>query len=147
MKRAKSIFLWCGELVEQWRGWLPYWGFCSKKVRTSIKKHRQNNFKASLMPKSFWRRVQDAPTSFASSATRQTRRPPLAVSPAGETLLRASNPAAEASSCLCYPHAKLHSLRSLFCGGYRIRTCKGLLPLVFKTSALSRSANPPWFIS
>jgi len=23
MKRAKSIFLWCGELVEQWRGWLP----------------------------------------------------------------------------------------------------------------------------
>jgi hypothetical protein len=40
MKRAKSIFLWCGELVEQWRGWLPYWGFCSKKVRTSIKKHR-----------------------------------------------------------------------------------------------------------
>ena len=39
MKRAKSIFLWCGELVEQWRGWLPYWGFCSKKVRTSIKKH------------------------------------------------------------------------------------------------------------
>ena len=41
MKRAKSIFLWCGELVEQWRGWLPYWGFCSKKVRTSIKKHRQ----------------------------------------------------------------------------------------------------------
>ena len=42
MKRAKSIFLWCGELVEQWRGWLPYWGFCSKNVRTSIKKHRQN---------------------------------------------------------------------------------------------------------
>ena len=41
MKRAKSIFLRCGELVEQWRGWLPYWGFCSKKVRTSIKKHRQ----------------------------------------------------------------------------------------------------------
>ena len=31
MKRAKSIFLWCGEFVEQWRGWLPYWGFCSKK--------------------------------------------------------------------------------------------------------------------
>ena len=23
MKRAKSIFLWCGELVERWRGWLP----------------------------------------------------------------------------------------------------------------------------
>src|SRR3990167_6207497 len=23
MKRAKSIFLWCGELVEQWRGCLP----------------------------------------------------------------------------------------------------------------------------
>ena len=21
-----------------WRGWLPYWGFCSKKVRTSIKR-------------------------------------------------------------------------------------------------------------
>ena len=41
MKRAKSIFLWCGELVEQWRGWLPYWGFCSKIVRTSIKKHRK----------------------------------------------------------------------------------------------------------
>src|SRR3989344_1942621 len=41
MKRAKSIFLWCGELVERWRGWLPYWGFCSKNVRTSIKKHRQ----------------------------------------------------------------------------------------------------------
>lgn len=40
MKRAKSIFLWCGELVEQWRGWLPYWGFCSKNVRTSFKKHR-----------------------------------------------------------------------------------------------------------
>ncbi len=40
MKRAKSIFLWCGELVEQWRGWLPHWGFCSKNVRTSIKKHR-----------------------------------------------------------------------------------------------------------
>ncbi|MFH1611283.1 MAG: hypothetical protein ABIA83_01635, partial [Patescibacteria group bacterium] len=44
MKRAKSIFLRCGELVEQWRGWLPYWGFCSKKVRTSIKKHRQDYF-------------------------------------------------------------------------------------------------------
>ena len=24
MKRSKSIFLWCGELVEQWRGWLPW---------------------------------------------------------------------------------------------------------------------------
>ena len=40
MKRAKSIFLWCGELVERWRGWLPYWEFSSKKVRTSIKKHK-----------------------------------------------------------------------------------------------------------
>ncbi|MFA7516758.1 MAG: hypothetical protein WC049_07225, partial [Candidatus Ratteibacteria bacterium] len=37
---AKSIFLWCGEVFEQWRGWLPYWGFCSKNVRTSSKKHR-----------------------------------------------------------------------------------------------------------
>ena len=41
MKRAKSIFLWCGELVERRRGWLPYWGGCSKNVRTSSKKHRQ----------------------------------------------------------------------------------------------------------
>jgi len=41
MKRAKSIFLWCGELVEQWRGWLPYWGFCSKKVRILTKRYRQ----------------------------------------------------------------------------------------------------------
>ena len=37
MKRAKSIFLWCGELVEQWRGWLPYWGFCSKKFEHQSK--------------------------------------------------------------------------------------------------------------
>src|SRR3990167_7769439 len=43
MKRAKSIFLWCGELVERRRGWFPYWGFCSKNVRTSIKKHRQES--------------------------------------------------------------------------------------------------------
>src|SRR3989338_6482653 len=43
MKRAKSIFLWCGELVERWRGWLPYLGVCSKKVRTSSKKHRQES--------------------------------------------------------------------------------------------------------
>ncbi|MFH0952363.1 MAG: hypothetical protein V1838_04210, partial [Patescibacteria group bacterium] len=50
MKRAKSIFLWCGELVEQWRGWLPYWGFCSKKVRTSIKKHRQDNLLSDARP-------------------------------------------------------------------------------------------------
>ena len=41
MKRAKSIFLWCCEVSEQWRGWLTYWGFSSKKVQTSIKKHRQ----------------------------------------------------------------------------------------------------------
>src|SRR3989344_3800989 len=41
MKRVKIIFLWCGELAGQWGGWLPYWVFCSKKVRTSIKKHRQ----------------------------------------------------------------------------------------------------------
>ncbi len=43
MKRAKSIFLRCGELVEQWRNWLPYREFCSKNVRTSLKntaKHR-----------------------------------------------------------------------------------------------------------
>ena len=53
MKRAKSIFLWCGDPPaggEQWRGCLPakalaseglpYWGFSSKNVRTSIKKHR-----------------------------------------------------------------------------------------------------------
>ncbi|MDP2704535.1 MAG: hypothetical protein Q8P01_04995 [bacterium] len=43
MKRAKSIFLWCGDPPaggERWRGWLPYWGLCSKKVRTSVKKHR-----------------------------------------------------------------------------------------------------------
>ena len=32
-----------GEVSEQWRGWLPYWGFCSKKVRTSVKKHRQES--------------------------------------------------------------------------------------------------------
>src|SRR3989344_2369674 len=43
MKRAKSIFLWCGELVERRRGWFPYWGFCSKNVRTSVKKHRQES--------------------------------------------------------------------------------------------------------
>src|SRR3989338_1979846 len=24
-------------------GWFPYWGFCSKNVRTSIKKHRQES--------------------------------------------------------------------------------------------------------
>src|SRR3989344_944452 len=41
MKRAKSIFLWCGEFVEQWLGWLPLLGVCSKNVRTSSKKHRQ----------------------------------------------------------------------------------------------------------
>ncbi|RJO59368.1 hypothetical protein C4546_02615, partial [Candidatus Parcubacteria bacterium] len=29
-----------GEVSEQRRGWLPYWGFCSKNVRTSSKKHR-----------------------------------------------------------------------------------------------------------
>src|SRR3989344_2022912 len=28
------------------------------------------------------------------------------------------------------------------CGGYRIRTCEGLLPRVFDTRALNRSANP-----
>ena len=39
MKRAKSIFLWCGELVEQWRGWLPHWGFSAKWVLTFSNKH------------------------------------------------------------------------------------------------------------
>jgi len=40
---VKKPFLRGGELAEQWRGWLPYWGFCSKNVRTSIKKHRQES--------------------------------------------------------------------------------------------------------
>ena len=50
-KIVKKTFLRGGEVSEQWRGCLPakalaseglpYWGFCSKKVRTSIKKHRQ----------------------------------------------------------------------------------------------------------
>ena len=31
----------------------------------------------------------------------------------------------------------------LRCGRYRIRTCEGLLPLVFETSAFSHSANLP----
>src|SRR3989344_1025584 len=31
MKRAKSIFLWCGELVEQWRGWGSLLGVLLKK--------------------------------------------------------------------------------------------------------------------
>ena len=30
-----------GEVSERRWGWLPYWGFCSKNVRTSFKKHRQ----------------------------------------------------------------------------------------------------------
>ena len=41
MKRAKSIFLWCGELAERWRGWLPWSGFVqeffSKKVRANAR--------------------------------------------------------------------------------------------------------------
>jgi len=38
---VKKTFLRGGEVSERRRGWLPYWGFCSKKVRTSIKKHRR----------------------------------------------------------------------------------------------------------
>jgi hypothetical protein len=41
LKTVKKTFLRGGEVSERRRGWLPYWGFCSKKVRTSIKKHRQ----------------------------------------------------------------------------------------------------------
>ena len=41
MKRAKSIFLWCGELCRAVAGLASLLGFCSKNVRTSIKKHRQ----------------------------------------------------------------------------------------------------------
>ena len=41
-KKVKKTFLRGGEVSERRRGWLPYWGFCSKKVRTSFKKHRQN---------------------------------------------------------------------------------------------------------
>jgi len=40
-KIVKKTFLRGGEVSERRRGWLPYWGFCSKNVRTSIKKHRQ----------------------------------------------------------------------------------------------------------
>ena len=41
LKIVKKTFLRGGEVSERRRGWLPYWGFCSKNVRTSIKKHRQ----------------------------------------------------------------------------------------------------------
>ena len=41
LKNVKKTFLRGGEVSERRRGWLPYWGFCSKKVRTSIKKYRQ----------------------------------------------------------------------------------------------------------
>jgi hypothetical protein len=40
---VKKTFLRGGEVSERRRGWLPYWGFCSKNVRTSFKKHRQNS--------------------------------------------------------------------------------------------------------
>ena len=42
-KIVKKTFLRGGEVSERRRGWLPYWGFSSKNVRTSIKKHRQHN--------------------------------------------------------------------------------------------------------
>ncbi|MFA5109333.1 MAG: hypothetical protein WC458_02215 [Patescibacteria group bacterium] len=42
-KNVKKTFLRGGEVSERRRDWLPYWGFCSKKVRTSFKKHRQDN--------------------------------------------------------------------------------------------------------
>ena len=38
----KKTFLRGGEVSERWQGWLPYWGFCSKNIRTSFKKHRHN---------------------------------------------------------------------------------------------------------
>ena len=41
LKIVKKTFLRGGEVSERRRGWLPYWGFCSKNVRTSFKKHRQ----------------------------------------------------------------------------------------------------------
>ncbi|MDD3940306.1 MAG: hypothetical protein PHQ01_01870 [Candidatus Pacebacteria bacterium] len=31
--------VWGGEVSERRRGWLPYWGFCSKKVRISTKRY------------------------------------------------------------------------------------------------------------
>ena len=40
LKIVKKTFLRGGEVSERRRSWLPYWGFCSKKVRTSFKKHR-----------------------------------------------------------------------------------------------------------
>src|SRR3989344_2551137 len=44
MKRAKSIFLWCGERGERWRGWLPYWGVSAKWVLTFSNKHHHFRF-------------------------------------------------------------------------------------------------------
>ena len=39
-KIVKKTFLRGGEVSERRRGWIPYWGFSSKNVRTSIKNDR-----------------------------------------------------------------------------------------------------------
>jgi hypothetical protein len=45
---VKKTFLRGGEVSERRWGWLPYWGFCSKNVRTSFKKHRQFSQKVKI---------------------------------------------------------------------------------------------------
>lgn len=44
-----------------------------------------------------------------------------------------------------FPRYLGHSIKNVVCGGWRIRTSEGIAPqLVFETSALDRSANPPY---
>lgn len=88
---------------------------------------------------------------FCLAVARQTRRPPLAVLPAGKTSLRSSNPTAKANSRLCSLHAKYIRFAHYFAEGVGFEPTGPLRGTAFQAVSLSHSDTLPklffYFIS